>query len=137
MAEKKVSVKCGHLSGTDRPFKVPDSTTVEDLIESDTEIDKKLIKDYEKDIWDEYASFKVEVTPRKIKANFKKAYNTVRDKLAKAAKAEGKEGTEEERNASLKGAGPSPKGTKSKIEDEEKALVDSIEKSGPGNSRFT
>ena len=33
MAERMVSVKCGHLSGTDRPYKVPASTTVEELIE--------------------------------------------------------------------------------------------------------
>ena len=33
MAEKKVSVKCGHLSGTSRPYKVPASTTVEELLD--------------------------------------------------------------------------------------------------------
>ena len=33
MAERTVSVKCGHLSGTSRPYKVPSSTTVEELIE--------------------------------------------------------------------------------------------------------
>ena len=32
MLERKVSVKCGHLSGTSRPYKVPASTTVEELI---------------------------------------------------------------------------------------------------------
>ena len=33
MAGKMVSVKCGHLSGTSRPYKVPSSTTVEELLE--------------------------------------------------------------------------------------------------------
>ena len=33
MTTKMVSVKCGHLSGTSRPYKVPASTTVEELIE--------------------------------------------------------------------------------------------------------
>ena len=33
MAERMVSVKCGHLSGTSRPYKVSSSTTVEELIE--------------------------------------------------------------------------------------------------------
>ena len=33
MAEKKVSVKCGHLSGTSRPYKVPASTEVGELID--------------------------------------------------------------------------------------------------------
>ena len=33
MVAKQVSVKCGHLSGTSRTYKVPASTTVEELID--------------------------------------------------------------------------------------------------------
>ena len=109
--------------------------TVEELIDSDMEIDKKLVKEYEKEIWEEYESFKVEITPRKIKSNFKKAYNTVKDKLAKKAKAEDKAESEEARNNRLKGAGAPPQGGKEML-DEEKRFVESIEKSNSANSRF-
>ena len=33
MVERMVTVKCGHLSGTSRSYKVPASTTVEELLE--------------------------------------------------------------------------------------------------------
>ena len=33
MVVRQVSVKCGHLSGASRPYKVPASTTVEELID--------------------------------------------------------------------------------------------------------
>ena len=109
--------------------------TVEDLIDTDSEIDKKIVKEYEKDIWTEYESFKTESTPRKIKANFKKAYNTVKDKLAKQAKAEGKAESKEERDAQIAGAGIPPKGAKTMPDDEAK-FIESIEKSNSANSRF-
>ena len=110
--------------------------TVEELIESDTEIDQKLMKEHEQEIWDEYHLFKVEITPRKIKSNFKKAYNVVKNRLADKAKAEGKVESEEERNKRLKGAGAPPQGAGQPTSDEEKTFVDSIEKSGSVNSRF-
>mgnify|MGYP003132319661 CR=1 FL=1 len=33
MSSRKISVKCGHLSGTSRLYKVSASTTVEELVE--------------------------------------------------------------------------------------------------------
>ena len=33
MVERMVSVKCGHLSGTSRPYKVPATTTVGELVD--------------------------------------------------------------------------------------------------------
>jgi len=108
-----------------------------ELIENDTEIDKDFIKSNEKEIMDEYHTYKIEeMTPRKLKSNFKKAYKQVHDRLADKAKSQRKDKDSEERNNMTKGAGDAGKGGKNETSEHD-SFVEGIVSSGSGNSRFS
>jgi hypothetical protein len=103
----------------------------EDLVESDSEIDQTFLNKNQEAITDEYNSFRAEVSPRKIKANLKKAYKIVKERLAEAAKAEGKH---DDREKMLAGGKPAPKGKEKASNDED--LITSIERAGSAGGHF-
>jgi len=105
----------------------------EGLIESDPEIDQDFIEKNEVDIKAEFDTYKPETSPRKIKANLKKAYNAVKERLTEKAKTTQKTKEEEEREAALLGASGPQKGKKAEGEDD---LVTKIEGAGVANSHF-
>ncbi len=105
----------------------------QDLVESDAEIDKKFLEDNSEEITEEYNSYKLEVSPRKIKANLKKAYNAVKERLAEKAKAGLKDKEKKEREEMLPGGSPPGKGGKKDPEDN---FIEGIRTAGTGDSHF-
>ncbi len=104
-----------------------------DLVESDDEIDKKFLEDNSEEITEEYNSYKLEVSPRKIKANLKKAYNAVKERLAEKAKAGLKDKEKKDREEMLPGGSPPEKGGKKDPEDN---FIEGIRTAGTGDSHF-
>lgn len=105
-----------------------------ELIESDKDIDQAFVKANETAIMGEYNLLKLpEVSARSMKANFKKAYKSVKDALSEKAKGTRK-GQDEDRDAMIDGARPAPVTKKPPKEEED--FVKSIESSGATNSHF-
>ncbi len=105
----------------------------QDLVESDAEIDKKFLENNSEEITEEYNSYKLEVSPRKIKANLKKAYNAVKERLAEKAKAGLKDKEKKDREEMLPGGSPPEKGGKKDPEDN---FIEGIRTAGTGHSHF-
>jgi hypothetical protein len=105
----------------------------EELIDSDSEIEKSFLEKNSDAINAEYNTYKVENSPRKIKQNFKKAYEIVKGRLAKEAKAKEEPQNQSEREKMLKGAGAPQKGKKEETTDD---LLDRIDKAGSPQGHF-
>lgn len=104
------------------------------LVESDTDIDEEFLKRNEKAITIEFNSYKPEVSPRKIKANLKKAYQLVKDRLVEEAKKDKEPEEKSKREEMLPGGSVAPKGKKEEPKDD---FLDRIDKAGSGkNSHF-
>ena len=101
--------------------------SAQELVESDPEIDRKFLEGNSTEITEEYNSYKTEISPRKIKANLKKAYKIVKDRLADEAKKETAPDTEEKREKMVSGGSPAPKGKKEEPKDD---FLDRIDKAG-------
>lgn len=102
----------------------------EELVESDAEIDKSFLEKNQDAISAEYGLFRPETSPRKIKANLKKAYKIVKERLAEAAKAP----ADDSREKMLAGGRSEPRGKDKTPQGDD--LVSAIEKSGSGGSHF-
>lgn len=101
--------------------------SAQELVESDSEIDKAFLEKNSDKIMSEFNSYKPEVSPRKIKANLKKAYKMVKDSLADEAKKEAAPETEKKRDEMVAGGSPQPKGKKEEPKDD---FLDRIDKAG-------
>lgn len=102
----------------------------EELVESDAEIDKEFLNKNQEAITEEFGSFKAESSPRKIKANLKKAYRIVKERLAEKAKT----GTEDSRDKMIAGGKSEPKGRDKTPQGDD--IISSIEKAGVGSGHF-
>lgn len=102
----------------------------QELVESDPDIDQSFLQKNQDSVMEEYGLFKQEVSPRKIKANLKKAYRIVKERLADKAKAEARP---DNRDDMIDGAKPAQTG---KARPQADDLVDSIEKSGGAGGHF-
>ena len=105
----------------------------EGLVESDPEINKDFMEKNSDMIKAEFDSYKPESSPRKIKANLKKAYDAVKARLADKAKGEGK--GEDGRDEMLEGGKPPAKPKKSD-KDSEKEFVEGIVNAGGTGGHF-
>lgn len=111
------------------------SDSAYELIEADKTIDQKFVLANEAVIMAEFNSYKLdEKSARKMKQNFKKAYDVVKNNLAKKATATNREKSGEEREEMLEGN--KPPGTNKKTSQGDEDFVNSIEKSGNANSHF-
>jgi len=106
----------------------------QDLVESDSEIDKEFLEKNQALVMDEYNTYKTELTPRKIKANLKKAYQIVKESLAKKAKLAALPEDERKRNEMLAGASPTPSGKKDVNPEED--FLDRIDRAGAKRGHF-
>lgn len=105
----------------------------QELVESDTEIDKDFLEKNQEEITSEYTLFKPETSPRKIKQNLKKAYSTVKERLTEKAKASTKGKDEKVREDMLAGGKVEPSAKKPPTDDD---FIKSIEGAGSSNSHF-
>lgn len=108
--------------------------SAQELIESDPDIDQDFLQKNSEDITAEYNSYKVEVSPRKIKQNLKKAYAIVKNRRVEEAKKKESPAEEKKREEMVAGASAAPKGKREEPKDD---ILDRIEKAGGAkNSHF-
>ena len=104
----------------------------EELVESDPEIDQAFLQNNQDAISAEFGLFKTEASPRKIKANLKKAYKIVKERLTEDARRD-KQDTGE-RDKMIAGGKPAQKGKEKTPSDDD--FVTAIERAGSSSGHF-